>query len=265
MNDGDALMRAILLSPNDDAPRLVMADYLDEHDDPLRAEFIRVQCELASTKDGRSCKRCGGKICIATVANSFPVRLARCIKCGEDHGLWRPDELFRRQLELWHQMPTAKALVPHGFKLESVDPNKPVLSFSHDGCPLPKIDAGYQRGFITAIMCMTSYFMRSAKRLFRQCPIESVVLSDKRPGGGRDYAGRPVEAMWHLDNLTRIERSLDQNPETRLPEELMLLLDGGTRAKFGTTHYYPTLEEANDALSRACVKLGRMRAGLEAS
>src|SRR5438552_3681095 len=42
-----ALYRAILAHPDEDTPRLVYADWLDEHDDLDRAEFIRVQCRLA--------------------------------------------------------------------------------------------------------------------------------------------------------------------------------------------------------------------------
>src|SRR5262245_61459292 len=38
---------AIRESPRDDVPRLVYADWLDDHGDTARAEFIRVQCELA--------------------------------------------------------------------------------------------------------------------------------------------------------------------------------------------------------------------------
>ncbi len=40
----DALLRSILENPADDAPRLVYADWLDDHGEPVRAEFIRVQC-----------------------------------------------------------------------------------------------------------------------------------------------------------------------------------------------------------------------------
>jgi uncharacterized protein (TIGR02996 family) len=47
MTDRDALLRAICENPEDDAPRLVFADWLDEHGDPRQAEFIRVQIELA--------------------------------------------------------------------------------------------------------------------------------------------------------------------------------------------------------------------------
>ena len=40
-----ALLRAVLGRPDDDVPRLVLADWLDEHGQPERAEFVRVQCE----------------------------------------------------------------------------------------------------------------------------------------------------------------------------------------------------------------------------
>jgi uncharacterized protein (TIGR02996 family) len=43
----DAFLRAILDNPDDDLPRLIYADWLDEHGDAARAEFIRVQIERA--------------------------------------------------------------------------------------------------------------------------------------------------------------------------------------------------------------------------
>jgi uncharacterized protein (TIGR02996 family) len=46
-----AFLEAIRESPEDDTPRLVYADWLDDHDDPARAAFIRVQCELAGLPD----------------------------------------------------------------------------------------------------------------------------------------------------------------------------------------------------------------------
>jgi uncharacterized protein (TIGR02996 family) len=47
MSESEALLRAILDAPDDDAPRLVYADWLDEHGDAARAAFIRAQVELA--------------------------------------------------------------------------------------------------------------------------------------------------------------------------------------------------------------------------
>ena len=43
-----ALLRGVEAAPDDDLPRLVYADWLDEHGRHARAEFIRVQCERAS-------------------------------------------------------------------------------------------------------------------------------------------------------------------------------------------------------------------------
>jgi uncharacterized protein (TIGR02996 family) len=50
MLDDPAFIRMIAANPDDDAPRLVYADYLEESGDPVhiaRAEFIRVQVEKA--------------------------------------------------------------------------------------------------------------------------------------------------------------------------------------------------------------------------
>ncbi len=43
MPDRESFVAAIAAAPEDDLPRLVFADYLDEHGEPERAEFIRLQ------------------------------------------------------------------------------------------------------------------------------------------------------------------------------------------------------------------------------
>ena len=45
MSHGDAFLQAILAEPDDDAPRLIYADWLEERGDP-RGAFIRLQCAL---------------------------------------------------------------------------------------------------------------------------------------------------------------------------------------------------------------------------
>ena len=47
MDERQAIFAAILAEPDEDLPRLIYADWLDEHDMPVRAEFIRVQVALA--------------------------------------------------------------------------------------------------------------------------------------------------------------------------------------------------------------------------
>src|SRR6187399_705447 len=53
-SSGASLLQAVLDSPEEDGPRLVYADWLNERGDP-RGEFILLQCELArsATPSGR--------------------------------------------------------------------------------------------------------------------------------------------------------------------------------------------------------------------
>jgi uncharacterized protein (TIGR02996 family) len=44
----EALLQTILAEPQEDAPRLVFADWLDDNGQPERAEFIRLQIEVAT-------------------------------------------------------------------------------------------------------------------------------------------------------------------------------------------------------------------------
>src|SRR5262249_10801808 len=53
MTQGEAILQGVLDNPDDDTPRLVYADWLDDHGDPDRAEFIRVQIELARLAPGQ--------------------------------------------------------------------------------------------------------------------------------------------------------------------------------------------------------------------
>src|SRR5262245_55358117 len=50
MSDEDAFLRAIAAGPGDAAPRLVYADWLEEHGDP-RAEYLRVIYNAANPKE----------------------------------------------------------------------------------------------------------------------------------------------------------------------------------------------------------------------
>jgi uncharacterized protein (TIGR02996 family) len=51
MRERDALLAAICEAPDDDAPRRIFADWLDDHGETARAEFIRVQLRLAALNE----------------------------------------------------------------------------------------------------------------------------------------------------------------------------------------------------------------------
>lgn len=48
MREDESLLQTVIEHPDDDYPRLCYADWLEEHGQQERAEFIRVQCELES-------------------------------------------------------------------------------------------------------------------------------------------------------------------------------------------------------------------------
>jgi uncharacterized protein (TIGR02996 family) len=57
MTDRQAFLRAIRESPDDDLPRLVYADWLEEHGEPGRASLFRVQVEVGPGKHGMASDR----------------------------------------------------------------------------------------------------------------------------------------------------------------------------------------------------------------
>jgi uncharacterized protein (TIGR02996 family) len=58
MTHAEAFLQDIAAHPDDDAPRLICADWIEEHGDPERAELIRVQCELARLGPHDLVRRC---------------------------------------------------------------------------------------------------------------------------------------------------------------------------------------------------------------
>jgi uncharacterized protein (TIGR02996 family) len=53
MNERELLLRAVCENPDEDAPRLVFADWLQENGEEEQAEFIRLQIEIAGLPDGK--------------------------------------------------------------------------------------------------------------------------------------------------------------------------------------------------------------------
>jgi uncharacterized protein (TIGR02996 family) len=72
----EALFQTILDHPDDDAPRLVYADWLEEHGQPARAEFIRLQIEVAQLENGEPQR------------TNLEVRAAQLLRAHVDD--WRP-------------------------------------------------------------------------------------------------------------------------------------------------------------------------------
>lgn len=86
MTDRDALLRSILEHPQEDLPRLVYADWLDEAGEAERAEFLRCQVELARNPQCKFLQLGQDKACIDS-ARPYDISCETC-------------ELRRREREL---------------------------------------------------------------------------------------------------------------------------------------------------------------------
>jgi uncharacterized protein (TIGR02996 family) len=91
MSMEQAFLDDILANPDDDVPRLVYADWLEEHGGPhgaARAEFIRVQCELARLPvddDRRGDLESRDTQLLARYRKGWAGSLRHCVKNWEFH------------------------------------------------------------------------------------------------------------------------------------------------------------------------------------
>lgn len=147
MSDEDALLRAVLESPDDDMPRLMIADLWDETGRPERAEFCRVQCELV---------RLIGNVDDAEWKCLTPklIRMHRKTPITQACGECRVCALNARQKELWEFV--ACAGVPIG-----IGSNQITL----------------ERGFVKKMECSAQAWLAHADQILAAHPVQEVTLT----------------------------------------------------------------------------------------
>jgi uncharacterized protein (TIGR02996 family) len=157
--DGAGLLRDIIDHPGDDAPRLIYADWLEEHGgQPERAEFIRVQCEISASQ---------GKAMLPRAERRFA-------------------EMKRREFDLlaaygnrWAARPQPRgASTPWAYR----ESEGPVIEVG-------ELISTFRRGFVHHIRLPLDAFMGHAGSLFSQHPITAVALSDREARHGRHPEG----------------------------------------------------------------------------
>jgi uncharacterized protein (TIGR02996 family)/excisionase family DNA binding protein len=147
-----SLYQAILQGPDDDAHRLVYADWLDDHGVGERAEFIRTQIELARGEDcGHAAAEDGCRRCELARAEASLL---------ERHG----GEWLRR-------------LPRSGWKAVGEAAWQKASRESPRRSPL----ACFRRGFVAWVDLPTDEFTDCAHVLVNHFPLERVRLSDRRP------------------------------------------------------------------------------------
>jgi uncharacterized protein (TIGR02996 family)/excisionase family DNA binding protein len=146
------LLQTILETPSDDVPRLVYADWLDEHGQSPRADFIRTQIRLARSPD------CG---------HGFPDET--CERCA---WLKTEDDLLTQHGNAW-----LASLSGEGWRWCRY----PQFTGQRLAC--------FRRGFVSFVLLSTDEFIHNARQLVRAHPLERIQLSDRVPAGPDDEDG----------------------------------------------------------------------------
>lgn len=150
------LLHAILADYSDDTPRLVMADWLEENGELERAEFIRVQMELARLSPNRH-PWCG------------------CDECRLRGKLKRRE---RDLLSLDFVLPLARALgvsekpgQHKGNRYRFIGTQ--CLCWGEGG---PSLMMVWKRGFIEEVSCLTDRWLQHGQAIVALHPIQQVTL-----------------------------------------------------------------------------------------
>jgi uncharacterized protein (TIGR02996 family) len=152
--DWESLLRTIVAEPDDDLPRLVAADWLDEHALDFgqesqswerRAELIRVQCELARLDPNQP--RHGELKAIETWLLS-PINM--------DHILW-----------------TMEAC-PQLFRITPVDAGTAFSGLILSG----GVKCSFTRGFVEKLTCPAKVWLAHGHEILTRLPLRQIALTE---------------------------------------------------------------------------------------
>lgn len=184
-------MADILTHPADDAPRLILADWLEDNGDPLRAELIRTMLELWCRRDVDDGDR----------ASRPPAYTAM---------VQRLKELIAGRGLDWGQEVAAAFGMPFPFDCTF----RGGISL-HEG----PISWEWHRGFVRAVRLRLADFTESrAQAMFSSQPITEVRLTDRAP--------TPAEPGWVCWLIARDVPISDMGSHW-IPEDLQVRGEGG--------------------------------------
>jgi uncharacterized protein (TIGR02996 family) len=228
-----AFLADIIENPQDDDIRLIYADWLEEHGDLDRAEFIRVQIRLATMRayalaEMQAGSQRGRSLCLHQYAP-----IGGCLDCRDLVQL--EYELLRFHAKRWVRRPLPKEL--HG------------ASLGWDGKSPHVAHLYFHRGFVAEIRGKLDKVMEYLPGLVKIFPIETVLATDKRPN--QDTFWLPEDGMtyeWLLWDIPHVAQDL--------PWELGPHLTGTKKLRYVG---YLTQQEAFDDLSRGLLKWAKQQ------
>lgn len=169
-----AFIDAIIANPEDDAPRLVYADWLDEHDDQMSCPTCNGDCQV--------------KISVTYVPNNQYTRCQTCNGSGCVPNLFAERAAFiRKQLEL-PDVDNCFCGVDGIYSDAHYKFDFRLAQITVDGSYIHKRFV-YRRGFVYKIACTMNSWLDNGQEIVRDHPITRVEITDKKPSyyGGYGY------------------------------------------------------------------------------
>lgn len=180
------LLQAVLADPDDDAIRLIYADFLEENGHTDRADLIRVQIKLAKLENSKTPMYAGHE---PTTEIVFHPK-------SKVNPIWREEQrkvanLRRREGELLRMAQGYEWFGDHGdlvwWVRGAYDPNEHPSRF-----------VCFRRGFVEEISCSAADWIAHADSITVSSPIREVILTTW-PVLEESTIGRliPGEGPWH--------------------------------------------------------------------
>lgn len=262
--DHAAHLAAIRANPDQDAPRLIYADWLEEQGDGARAAFIRVQVELANHPG----MNCGTMYCGRQEGYCDECLHYRALQKRERE-LWlvHSADWFSDITRLPLNVPPAgyvemrpgdtAAIVRRGF-VDEVRVSLAQWTGGElcEGCYNSEEHGPAGNGNWKRSECPhchgTGHTPGIGPALVRQQPVEAVRITDKRPV-------QPHGHLWFWNG----PEGLGARVADTLPREIIKLMN----AVHGHGHdsasaHFPTEQAAQDALSQACLLWSKIQVGI---
>jgi uncharacterized protein (TIGR02996 family) len=231
----DALLLDVLLAPEEDWPRLILADWLADNGDVDRGEFIRCQISMEAMTDDE-CSQCRARRTGGQHTNG-PCRCSARLKAAKqrEYGL-----AFRHIVEWSGNLPGLLSI-----------PAENLMEF-RDPAPWR-----FRRGFIDHVDLPLAAFMAegAAAKIFAAHPVRSVRLVDREP-----RCSGTIQFGWWNDDRAPAQDPTDPDD---LPGGLWHLLPAANTGSGSGWIWYATTDAAHADLSAAAVRYGRRAAGLE--
>ncbi len=160
-----ALLAAVLDDYDDDAPRLILADWWEENGQDERAEFVRVQCRLAELyREMVGEEDCEHPHCSA--CNEVrPLRRREGALLETPHCPSCPGWLKRAIVGLPGKIPVSHHNPPH------------VTVGAGDSYEGPPKEYHLRRGFVAAVTCTAADWLEHGDAILAAQPVEEVKLT----------------------------------------------------------------------------------------